>query len=163
MLLNDLLLSVRSVAGLVMQASGNLVEVDIYSGTVKVSMSWCWHTSVGLVLMMVKEIDLKLTLQYWERWLRGEKLSLYLMRNHRVGVSCPNLVRPEVTRPGTRLTCTPLQVSLGLWAYSQAMGHGGWWRISPGLEGWETGIPQREPRPNPTAVSLPESALGSPC
>ena len=55
-------LEVRSVAGLVMQASGNLVEVDI----LELSRSPCrgvdiFCTSIGLVLMMMKEIDLKLT------------------------------------------------------------------------------------------------------
>ena len=49
------------MAGLVMQVSGNLVEVDI----LKLSRFTCCgvgicHTSIGLVLMMAKEIDLKL-------------------------------------------------------------------------------------------------------
>ena len=53
---------VRSVAGLVKQASGNLLEVDI----LELSRFPCCgvgicHTSIGLVLMMVREIYLKLT------------------------------------------------------------------------------------------------------
>ena len=45
-----------------MQASGNLVELDI----LELSRFPCCvvgicHTSIGLMLMMVKEIDLKLT------------------------------------------------------------------------------------------------------
>ena len=59
---------VISVAGLVMQASGNLVEVDILD----LSRFPCrgvgiCHTSIGLVLIMAKEIDLKLTLGMAER------------------------------------------------------------------------------------------------
>ena len=50
------------MAGLVMQMSGNLVEVDI----LELSRFPCqgfdiFCTSIGLVLMMMKEIDLKLT------------------------------------------------------------------------------------------------------
>ena len=46
-----------------MQASGNLVEMDI----LELSKFPCrrvgiCHTSIGLVLVMMKEIDLKLTL-----------------------------------------------------------------------------------------------------
>ena len=59
---------VRSVAGLVMQASGNLVEVDILALS---RLPYCGvgicHTSIGLVLIMVKEIGLKLTQGMAER------------------------------------------------------------------------------------------------
>ena len=59
---------VRSVVGLVMQASDNLVEVDF----LELSRFSCrkvgiCHASNGLVLMMVKETDLKLTLGMAER------------------------------------------------------------------------------------------------
>ena len=59
---------VRSVVGLVMQASGKLVEVDI----LELSRFPCcgvdiFYTSIVLVLMMVKEIDLKLTQGMSER------------------------------------------------------------------------------------------------
>ena len=55
------------MAGLVMQVSGNLVEVDI----LELSKFPCrgvgiCHTSIGLVLVM-KEIDLKLTMGMAER------------------------------------------------------------------------------------------------
>ena len=53
---------VRSVSGLVMQASGNLVEVDILElSRFSCSGVGICFTSIGLVLMVVKEIDLKLT------------------------------------------------------------------------------------------------------
>ena len=52
----------RSVAGLVMQASGNLVEVDILElSRLPCSKVDIFSTSVGLVLLMMKEIYLKLT------------------------------------------------------------------------------------------------------
>ena len=59
---------VRSVADLVMQASGNLVEVDI----LELSRFPCHgvgicHTCIEPLLMMVKEIDLKLTQGMAER------------------------------------------------------------------------------------------------
>ena len=58
----------RSVAGLVMQVSGNLVEVDIK----ELLRFPCrgvdiFCTSVRLVLLMMKEIDLKLTQGMAER------------------------------------------------------------------------------------------------
>ena len=58
------ILQVKSVAGLVMQASGNQNEVDI----LELSMFPCHgvgicHTSIG----MVKDLDLKLTLGMAER------------------------------------------------------------------------------------------------
>ena len=61
----------RSVAGIVIRASGGIVEVDI----LKLSRFLCLgvgicHTSRGLGLMMVKKLDLRLTI--WE-WPRGEK------------------------------------------------------------------------------------------
>ena len=68
---------VRSVAGLVMQASaGNLVEVDIleWSRFPCHGVGIC-HTSMRLVLTMVKGID----------------LTLNLMRNHTEWVSGLNL------------------------------------------------------------------------
>ena len=51
-----------------MQVSGNLVEVDILelSRFPCRSVGIC-HTKIGLVLMMVKEIDLKLTQGMAER------------------------------------------------------------------------------------------------
>ena len=72
-----------------MQASGNIVEVDI----LELSRFPCcgvdiFCTSIRLVLMMMKEIDLKLTQQ---EWLRGNKLSLRLMRNHGERVGGSNL------------------------------------------------------------------------
>ena len=61
--------------GLVLKASGKLVEVDILQQSrfpcCGVGIS---HTSIGLVLMMVKELDLKLTLGMAE----SNKLSLGL-------------------------------------------------------------------------------------
>ena len=54
------------MVGLVMQASGNLVEVDI----LELSRFPCvdiFCTSIGLALMMMKEIDLKLTQGMAER------------------------------------------------------------------------------------------------
>ena len=68
-----------------MQASGNLVDVDI----LELSRFSCGGvdilcTSIGLVLMMMKKIDLKLTQGMVER------LSLHRMRNHGEGVSGSN-------------------------------------------------------------------------
>ena len=51
---------VRSVVGLVIQASGCLVEMDI-----RVCRGFhvlVWAFAIGLGLMIVKELDLKLTL-----------------------------------------------------------------------------------------------------
>ena len=52
----------RSVTGLVMQASGNLVEVDILELS---EFPWpgvgIFHASMGLGQRMVKELDVKLT------------------------------------------------------------------------------------------------------
>ena len=61
-------LETSSMAGLVMQAYGILVEVDI----LELSESpWpgvgIFHTSMGLGHQMVKELDLKLTLKMTER------------------------------------------------------------------------------------------------
>ena len=56
------------MAGLLIQASGSLVEVDL------LQLSWfpcpgvdICYTSIGLGLMMVKELDLKLALGMAER------------------------------------------------------------------------------------------------
>ena len=60
------------MAGLVIQASGSLVEADILELS-RFSLSWCWHlpgichTGIGLGRMMVKELYLKLTLGMTER------------------------------------------------------------------------------------------------
>ena len=59
---NRIVVKVRSEAGLVMQESGNLVEVDI----LELSRFPCrgvdiFCTSIILVLLMMKEINLKLT------------------------------------------------------------------------------------------------------
>ena len=51
-----------------MQASGNLVEVDILELLrFPCRGAGISHTSIGLVLIMVKEIDLKLTQGMTER------------------------------------------------------------------------------------------------
>ena len=65
-----------------MQASGNLVEVDI----LELSESpWpgvgIFHTGMGLGRQMVKELDLK----RHRKWLAADTLSLHMMRNHRRG------------------------------------------------------------------------------
>ena len=56
------------------------------------------------------------------------------------GVSGLNLGQTRSHQVWNQTDWTPLQVTLDLWVYSQdwqapVMGHGGWWRISPGLEG----------------------------
>ena len=65
-----------------MQASGSLVDVDFPWPGIDI---FC--TSMGLGRQIVRELDLKLTLG----WLRGNKLSLSLMRNHGEGVIGSNL------------------------------------------------------------------------
>ena len=57
----------RSVTGLVMQASGNLVEVDILERPESPWPGVIFHTSMGLGRQIVKELDLKLTLGMAER------------------------------------------------------------------------------------------------
>ena len=50
------------MAGLLIQASGTLVEVEILELLKYALCFGICHTSIGLVLMMVKEIDPKVTL-----------------------------------------------------------------------------------------------------
>ena len=71
-----------------MQVSGSLVEVDILEllRFPCPGVGIC-HASIGLGLIMVKELDQKLTLGMDEM----KKLSLHLERNYRKGVSGSNL------------------------------------------------------------------------
>ena len=56
------------MADLVIQTSGSLVEVDILKLSRFPCLGVCiCHTSIGLVLTMVEEIDLKLTRGMAER------------------------------------------------------------------------------------------------
>ena len=87
--------------------------------------------------MMLKEIDLKLTLGMAERRKTESPPNEELWGG---GVSDLNLGQTRSHQVWNQTDWTPLQVALDLWVYSQdwqapVMGHGGWWRISPGLEG----------------------------
>ena len=70
-------------------------------------MTWCGvgvgicHTSMVLGLGIVKELDLNCHLE----WLRRDKLSLHLIRNHWEGIRCSNLSDPKSPSLSLSVSC----------------------------------------------------------